>query len=130
LKEVLLATDIFFPNEVEASALTGRTDSAEALRALENGRTQIVLKLGREGCMAMDKGGLLHLPAFPVKPVDTTGAGDSFNAGFLHAWLRQLPLRQCLQYAAASGALSTLGLGGIGAQPSCEELEEFLRAQS
>jgi sugar/nucleoside kinase (ribokinase family) len=129
LEEVLLATDIFFPNEVEASALTGRADPAEALRVLENGHTQVVLKLGREGCMALDKGVLLHQPAFPVKPVDTTGAGDSFNAGFLHAWFGKRPLRECLRYGAASGALSTLGLGGIGAQPSREELEDFLEAQ-
>ena len=129
LKETLLETDVFFPNEVEASALTGRSDPEEALHGLQNGHTLIVLKLGRQGCMAVEKGSILHVPAFAVKPVDTTGAGDSFNAGFLHAWQRKLPLLECLRYGAASGGLSTLGLGGIGAQPNLEELEAFLRAQ-
>ena len=129
LKETLLETDVFFPNEVEVSALTGRSSPEEALRALQNGYTLIVLKLGREGCMAFEKDAIIHVPAFPVKPVDTTGAGDSFNAGFLHAWLRKLPLRRCLQHGAASGALSTLGLGGIGAQPDLEELKGFLAVQ-
>ncbi len=129
LRETLLETDVFFPNEVEASALTGRSEPEEALRGLQNGRTLVVLKLGREGCMAFDKNSIVRVPAFPVKPVDTTGAGDSFNAGFLHAWQRKLPLLGCLRYGAASGALSTLGLGGIGAQPTLEELEIFLKAQ-
>jgi len=129
LREALLETDVFFPNEVEASALTNRSEPEEALRGLQNGRTLVVMKLGREGCMAFDKDSILRVPAFPVKPVDTTGAGDSFNAGFLHAWQRKDPLLTCLRYGTASGGLSTLGLGGIGAQPTLEELEAFLKAQ-
>lgn len=126
LRETLEETDLFFPNEVEARALTGFEDPGQILQALGNGRTLTVLKLGAKGCAALEAGQMLHLPAFPVTPVDTTGAGDSFNAGFLHAWLRTMPLHECLRTGAACGALSTQGLGGTSTQPGLAELHRFL----
>ena len=78
----------------------------------------IVAKLGRDGAVTLESGRLLHVPALPVEPLDTTGAGDSFNAGFLHAWLAGAPLVECLRLGAACGALSTLGLGGTARQPT------------
>jgi sugar/nucleoside kinase (ribokinase family) len=126
LQETLQQADLFFPNEVEAHALTGRENPAEALQDLQNGRTVTVLKLGPKGCMAIKAGDLIEIPAFPVTPLDTTGAGDSFNAGFLHAWLLANPLRECLRVGAACGALSTQGLGGISAQPDLDQLRQFL----
>lgn len=127
--ETLKETSVFFPNEVEAQGLGHCQDFPTALRNLQNGYTQVVLKLGSKGCMTMDKREVAHLPVFPVKPVDTTGAGDSFNAGFLHAWLQKLPLRECMRYGAAAGALSTLGMGGTACQPTLSELENFLKSQ-
>ena len=85
---------------------------ADGLRRLQNGRTRVVAKLGRDGAMTLEDGRLVHVPAFPVETIDTTGAGDSFNAGFLHAWLQRVPIEQCLRLGAACGALSTRGLGG------------------
>ena len=126
MAETLEETDLFFPNEVEALALTRAQTPEQALRALANDRTLTVVKLGRQGCFAMRDRHLLHQPAFPVKPVDTTGAGDSFNAGFLHAWLQKLSLPDCLRLGAACGALSTLKAGGTGGQPDERELEAFL----
>jgi len=79
--------------------------------------------------MTLEKGEVVHVPAFPVKTVDTTGAGDSFNAGFLHAWLRGAPVVECLRLGAACGALSTLGLGGTAAQPTLEEAENLVRSR-
>jgi sugar/nucleoside kinase (ribokinase family) len=87
-----------------------------------------VAKLGGRGCATLDDAAFVQLPAFPVEPVDTTGAGDSFDAGFLHAWLARRPLDQALALGAACGALSTLGLGGTGGQPTAAEAETFLRA--
>ncbi|HUJ74068.1 MAG TPA: sugar kinase, partial [bacterium] len=107
LRETLRAVDVFFPNEVELRGLGGADDPEECLRRLENGRTLVVGKLGAAGCMALEGGKQIYVPAFPVQPVDTTGAGDSFNAGFLHAWLRKRPLEQALRFGAACGALST-----------------------
>jgi sugar/nucleoside kinase (ribokinase family) len=127
LRETLREADLFFPNEVELEALTGTADPAEGLRRLENGRTRVVAKLGTNGAMALDGGEAVHVPAYPVEPLDTTGAGDSFNAGFLHRWLQGAPLVECLRLGAACGALSTLGLGGTGAQPTLEEAEHLVR---
>jgi sugar/nucleoside kinase (ribokinase family) len=129
LRATLLETDLFFPNEVELAAITG-CDSPEAgLRALENGRTRVVAKLGRDGTMALDGGRVIHVPAYPVEPIDTTGAGDSFNAGFLHRWLHGAPLVECLRLGAACGALSTLGLGGTAAQPTLTEAEALVHSR-
>src|SRR5258706_8832906 len=85
LLQTLEQADLFFPNEVEALAVTRTQTPEQSIRALENGRTLTVVKLGPQGCFAMHDGRRLHQATFPVEPVDTTGAGDSFNAGFLHA---------------------------------------------
>jgi sugar/nucleoside kinase (ribokinase family) len=68
--------------------------------------------------------------ALPVKVVDTTGAGDSFNAGFLHAWLRKAPLLDALRFGAACGAISTQGTGGTTTQATEEQAKAFLASAS
>jgi sugar/nucleoside kinase (ribokinase family) len=127
IRETLRETDLFFPNEVELQALTGRADPGEALASLENGRTRVVAKLGAQGAMALEDGQLVHVPAYPAEPVDTTGAGDSFDAGFLHLWLQGAPLLECLRLGAACGALSTRGLGGTAAQPTLAEAMSLIQ---
>jgi len=89
----------------------------------------IVAKLGGDGCVALKGGKLVRVAAFPVQPVDTTGAGDSFNAGFLHAW-RKAPLEDALRFAAACGAISTQGAGGTTTQATEEQANEFLLTRS
>jgi len=126
----LTETDLFFPNEVEVTAITRRGNIAEALRQLENGRTRVIAKLGPEGCMTLEDGQPLAVPAFRVDPVDTTGAGDSFDAGFLHAWLRGRPLRESLRWGAACGSLSTRGLGGTSRQADPAEAERLVASVS
>jgi sugar/nucleoside kinase (ribokinase family) len=127
LRAALEHLDVFFPNEVELSGLSRSQDVADGLRRLDNGRTLIVAKLGPGGTMALERGKPVHVPAFKVTPLDTTGAGDSFDAGFLHAWLRGTPLAECLRLGAACGALSTLGLGGTARQPTLAEAETLIR---
>jgi len=126
LVDALSEVDVFLPNEVELEGVTGFGNREAALRSMANGRTLTVAKLGTDGCMALQSGNLVAAPAFPVKPVDTTGAGDSFNAGFLHAWLRGALLRDALSFATACGALSTRAAGGTGAQPTEQEARNFL----
>jgi sugar/nucleoside kinase (ribokinase family) len=125
----LAEVDVFFPNEVEIRALT-RTDAVpDALRRLAGGRTRTIAKLGAQGCATLaDDGRMLEAPSYSVEVVDTTGAGDSFDAGFLHAWLARRPLEECLRWGAACGSLSTRGLGGTARQPSAEEAERLLRS--
>ncbi len=128
LMDVLTEVDVFFPNEVELAAITGKSDPAEALGALERGPRLTIAKLGALGAMTISGGAVVCVPAFPVKPIDTTGAGDSFNAGFLHEWLRAADVTEAMRFAAACGALSTLGLGGTASQPSEREAREFMEA--
>ena len=130
LAETLREVDLFFPNEVELRGLAGCEDVVEALRRLDNGHTRIVAKLGAEGSMTLEGGRPLTVKALPVSPVDTTGAGDSFDAGFLHAWLRGLPLIDCLRWGSACGSLSTRALGGTGRQADRAEVERLLAPAS
>jgi sugar/nucleoside kinase (ribokinase family) len=130
LIELLRFTDVFLPNEVELAAVTGCRDHLDGLRKLDNGRTLTIVKLGSKGCLALGRGEAVRMPAFAVDAVDSTGAGDSFNAGFLHAWLRGCSLQECMRQGAACGALSTLGLGGVASQPNASQLDDFLRAAS
>ena len=76
--------------------------------------------------MLLSQGELYCQPPHRVKTVDTTGAGDCFDAGYIHGWLDgQTPL-DCLRIAAVCGAMSTRGLGGIATFPSTDELQEAL----
>jgi sugar/nucleoside kinase (ribokinase family) len=129
LVQVLKEVDVFLPNEVELEAITRRKDVAEALKTLDNGRTLTGAKLGPRGAMTFVMGEILSRPAFPVDALDTTGAGDSFNAGFLHSWLRREPLGRALALGATCGALSTLGIGGTAGQPTLDQAEAFLHQQ-
>lgn len=130
LYETLREVDVFLPNDAELTALTAECDPIAAIGHLDNGRTLTVVKRGSRGALALDSS--RHRRAIEIAPpvvsvVDTTGAGDSFNAGFLYAWLQGRPLDACLHAAAASGALSTRGVGGTAAQPSADELEACMK---
>jgi sugar/nucleoside kinase (ribokinase family) len=122
--DVLRHVDLFFPNYAEAGAITGHESPEAALLGLAfaSDTTLTVVKLGEHGAMAFDGERVLTVAAPAADVVDTTGAGDSFDAGFLHAWLRDLPLAECLAWGNACGALSTRGIGGTTAQPSADEV--------
>jgi sugar/nucleoside kinase (ribokinase family) len=79
--------DVFFPTEEELRAISGRDDLEEALRSFEGVR--VAAKLGAAGAAILEEGALLQVSALKVDAVDTTGAGDSFDVGFLHAWIRR-----------------------------------------
>ena len=127
LKRVLRHVDVFLPNEVELEGITGERDPGAGLRALDNGRTLPVVKLGSRGAMALHAGQPVEAAAPVVEAIDVTGAGDCFNAGFLHAWLHKWPLEDALQFAVACGSFSIRGLGGTGAQATEEQAWELLR---
>ena len=121
-RDLLAGVDLFLPNDVELAGISGCEDVRDGLRALDNGHTRIVVKRGRHGCATLDGAGqLLEAPAFAVDAVDSTGAGDSFDAGFLHAWLRGLPLAEAMRWGNACGALSTRGVGGTARQADAAE---------
>ncbi len=133
--EMLGACDVFFPNAVEARRIARIEDVEEAARSLARtgarGRTDggpiVAVKLGAAGALACSADGpLVRVPAMRVDPLDTTGAGDSFNAGFLRAWLDGADLRECLRWGAVSGAISTQRLGGIDGQPTLDDARAAL----
>jgi len=121
LDPVLEFTDILLPNAAEARALTGEAQLEAAAAALAGNVPLVVVKDGSEGALAHDGERVRRVPAVPVEPVDTVGAGDSFDAGFVTATLRGLDLRSSLALAAVCGSLSTRGHGGTAAQPTWHE---------
>lgn len=125
LIETLRGVDVFLPNADELAAIGGCADQPANIAALRNGRTLIVAKLGAQGCLALEGDRPVTVAPPRVEPVDTTGAGDCFNAGFLHAWFRRRSLAACLRVGAICGALSTRGLGGYATQASPEEVAEL-----
>jgi len=127
LRETLAHVDVFFPNEDELRALSGSDDPEKAVRSLQSGTNRIIAKLGAQGALAVDGDGkAVRVPAPKVAVADTTGAGDSFNAGFLHAWLSGAPLADCLRLGSACGSLSTRGLGGTATQPDLAEARKLM----
>lgn len=104
--------DIFLPNVEEAAAITGETEPLKALDRLSTVFPVIALKAGPEGAYLASRGNVLHHPAKPVQVIDTTGAGDAFNAGFIHSWLDGHDDETCLSAAVAMGTLAVQAAGG------------------
>jgi sugar/nucleoside kinase (ribokinase family) len=124
LHRVLEHTDVFLPNETEALRITKQATLETALKQLSDIPT-LAVKLGSKGGLAQQKDKVVTAEPLEVKVLDTTGAGDTFDAGFLYGHLNQWTLEKSLQLACACGSLSTQGVGGTAAQPT---LEEALRA--
>lgn len=131
LLTLLDSVDIFLPNEDEARSIARVDNTEKALRKLAKRARLVVVKCGACGAISLRDGQIVHSPAFQVDVVDTTGAGDSFNAGFIYAHVIQgLPLEEALRFANGCGALSTTGLGGTTAQPTLEQVLAFLEEQT
>ena len=130
LVDTLAEVDVFLPNEVELTAITGCTNPAQAVRALGLPATRVVAKLGAKGAITIENGEVIGVSALPITPIDTTGAGDSFNAGFLHGWLAGRSTRDALRLGASCGALSTLAVGGTAHQPTLARADAFLAEHS
>ncbi len=121
--------DVLLVNEVEAKALTGSGRPAVAAKKLAAKGTVVVVKAGPKGAVAATKGGEWSARPFPVDPVDTTGAGDTFDAAFIDGWLEGHRIDETLVYACAAGALSTLKPGGYEGQPSREDVFKMIRSR-
>ncbi|HXW16550.1 MAG TPA: carbohydrate kinase family protein [Terriglobia bacterium] len=131
IQPALAHTDFIFPNQEEGRQLTGESEPAVIARRLrELGVKTVIVKLGAAGCYVDSPQGSLTSPGFPFQPVDTTGAGDCFAAGFLAAICRGQSLTSAARQANAIGALATLGLGGADSAPTRAQLEDFLAGLS
>ena len=112
---VLDGVDVFLPNEVEALAISGQTESRAALESLARRVPAVSVKCGARGAWAARSTERVFEPAYQVRTVDTTGAGDAFDAGFLNGWLAGDGLGSCVRRGNACGALTAAHLGGSGA---------------
>jgi sugar/nucleoside kinase (ribokinase family) len=126
-KEQLRNVDIFLPNEREAALMTGETEPLRILEALQKlGIATVALKLGARGAALLSGGKIMFCAPVDVQSVDSTGAGDCFDAGFVFAWLRGDDPQRCLKTGTICGALSTRRLGGIAGFPTIAELNAKL----
>lgn len=119
--------DYLLPNRVEAQMLTGESDPERAGCSLvDMGVGQVVVKMGVEGSLMVGAGGVVHQEAFKVKAVDTTGAGDAFDAGFIAALLHGEEGRAAMGWGAAAGALAVTDYGATTAVRSKEQVLSLL----
>ncbi len=129
-RNLLGTVDVLIPNEVEASLLSGvhvsGPDSAieAAIMLSREGPRRVIVTLGEQGAVFHGPEGTFHVPAFKVRAVDTTAAGDAFIAAFVAAWVEGASADASLRHACMAGALATTK---IGAQPSLPSLEEVRR---
>jgi len=130
VKSVLKSVDIFLPNEREACKLAATNDVQDALEVLSQFVPIIVIKCGKRGVIAKRGKNQFHAPSLSVQTVDTVGAGDSFNAGFLHKFILRCNLEECLEYGNAVAALSTTRAGGTEALRDRTYRESFLQTSA
>jgi sugar/nucleoside kinase (ribokinase family) len=121
LLEALAETDILFANGEETRRIARNDDVNTAARMLAETGPIVVVKLGQDGAIAVARDEIARAAALEVDVVDTVGAGDSFDAGFLAGFLDPRSLDQSLAFACACGSLSTRAAGGTAAQPTLPE---------
>jgi len=126
IDRVLPLVDVLLPNEREAIKITGASNLEQALGALSKLVPLVVVKLGSKGAMAIRGKERVTSPAVPVQCVDPVGAGDSFDAGFLRAYVQGRELKECLASGNLAGALSVTRPGGTEAFRDFEYRERFL----
>ena len=128
LSELLPQLDVFMPNRSEFLALTSTASLEEGIDKIKKlaPNLTIVVKDGANGAYGWNKAESIHQPAIlNEEVVDCIGAGDSFNAGFIHKYTQGESLKQCLEYGAITGAVSTTRAGGTGAFESMKLINEM-----
>jgi sugar/nucleoside kinase (ribokinase family) len=126
LEEILPHVDILLPNEREAMKIARSDDVETALSRLAQKVETVVVKMGASGAIAIRAAHRFAAPAVPVTVIDPVGAGDSFDAGFLHQFLRGADLTTCLTYGNMCGAFSTTDCGGTEAFRDAARMQDFL----
>lgn len=129
LPELLPHLDVFLPNMSEFKLLTSTKTLKAGIKKIipYAPNLTVVVKDGANGAYAWDGTEWLHQPAIlNEQVVDCIGAGDSFNAGFIHKFTQGATLKQCLEYGAITGAVSTTRAGGTGAFASMKMINELI----
>lgn len=128
IERVLRRLDLFFPNEDEARAITGESSPQKAAQQLARWVRDPVVKLGSRGSLAVIDGRVVRAVSRRVRVVDATGAGDAFDGGFLHAYLRGLPWMDCLRAGNICGAIAISAPGGTGVLPKPKDIRSHGRS--
>ena len=129
LPGALKTVDVFLPNAQEAQEISGEATPEAAGSRLSSNIPLVVIKLGEQGAVAFSGEQHEQCAGFSVESINTTGAGDSFDAGFLYGFLQEFPLEESLRWGCACGALSTTHVGGIEGQPTVAEVQAFLASR-
>ncbi|MBS4178594.1 carbohydrate kinase family protein [Lederbergia citrea] len=125
--KLLEFTDFFIPSEKELFQILQINGIEDIIGNLPDKRRVVAVKRGAEGSVLIDQDSdVIKEKAFEILPVDTTGAGDSFNAGLIAGYLSGIKERELLKFANACGAMATLRIGGASSVPTWEQVEEFL----
>jgi ribokinase len=130
--ELLSLPDFLVPNESELSLLTDRpvNDIASAESAaktlLERGVQNVIVTLGANGALIVNKHITKHVPSFNVDVVDTTAAGDAFIGGFASALLQEKSIEEAVRYGCACGALAATKFGAQPSLPTKDDVDKFL----
>ncbi|NIM93338.1 MAG: carbohydrate kinase family protein [Anaerolineales bacterium] len=129
-QNLLDCVDYFLPNEVEAQYLTSASTTDQALTILSQYADSVIVKLGEDGAVTQQEGNVWRAPGFDVSVVDTTSAGDCFNAGFLYARIEQdRSIEDSMIFANACGAIAVTTFGGASEAPSSEEVDAFIEGK-
>jgi sugar/nucleoside kinase (ribokinase family) len=126
LRSVLDHTSMLFPNETELLGMTHTQSLEEAIQAADSLAPLVVVKRGAQGALARQGGETVTTPSLKMDVVDTVGAGDTFDSGFLYGYLSHWPLERSLRLACICGSLSTQAAGGTTAQATLEEALHYL----
>ena len=126
LQNVLPFVDVLLPNEKEACMIAHTDDLERAIAILAERVRLLVVKRGRAGAVARRGSERFRVEAFAVEAVDSVGAGDSFDAGFVHQFIRGEPIEECLKFGSLAGALSATRAGGIEAFRDAPHRQLFL----
>jgi sugar/nucleoside kinase (ribokinase family) len=126
VRDLLHFTNVFLPNENEALALTGAGSVDASARMLADRADVVAVKMGEQGGLAIQCEDLQRAPAISVDVVDTVGAGDSFDAGFVYGYLQGWSLQKTLKLGIACGSLTTRKSGGLEGQPTLDEAFGYL----
>jgi sugar/nucleoside kinase (ribokinase family) len=127
LSAVLKYVDVLLPNEQEACKIAHTNDAQSAARILAAQVPLVVIKLGRNGAMAQQGEKILSASALTGTAIDAVGAGDSFDAGFIHQYIRGAEIEDCLKFGNITGALSVTRAGGTEAFREKSHRESFLQ---
>ena len=128
MRELLPHVDILIASELFARQYSGSDDPEKAVYQLaENGAETVGVTMGRLGSITLQNNKLYRCPAFPIVPVDTTGAGDVYHGAYCVRYLETHDPMECMRFAAAVAALKCLKSGGRTGIPNREQVNEFLK---